>query len=60
MNYITQGNGSVFEQEPLIGLAKDGQAITFKHDGWMPMDTLRDKMVLTKFWEEEKASWKTW
>ena len=34
-----------WEQEPLKGLASDGELMSFKHDGfWQPMDTLRDKI----------------
>jgi len=60
-DYITEGDGTVFEQEPLKNLAKDGEIYTYKHDGfWMPMDTLRDKNLLNKMWNENKAPWKVW
>ena len=39
----------VFEREPLQNLAKDGQLMAFKHEGfWQCMDTLRDKELLNK------------
>jgi hypothetical protein len=61
LDYIGNGDSIVFEQDPLIKLAEDGQVYTYKHRGfWMPMDTLRDKVNLQKLWEEGKAPWKTW
>lgn len=61
MNYITAGDQTVFEQEPLQNLAKDGYAFTYKHNGfWMPMDTLRDKVTLSKMWDEGMPPWKKW
>ena len=55
------GDGSVWEQEPLIGLAQDGQLMAFEHEGfWQPMDTLRDKVHLEELWQSGKAPWKSW
>jgi len=60
-DYITEGDETVFEQAPLMNLAKDGELFTFKYEGfWKPMDTLRDKQRLQKMWEEKKAPWKVW
>jgi glucose-1-phosphate cytidylyltransferase len=59
-NYI-DGDSTIFEQEPLIGLANDGQLISYKHDGfWKCMDTLRDKKSLCKMWDSNNAPWKKW
>ena len=55
------GDDCIWEQEPLMGLATEGQLMAYKHEGfWQPMDTLRDKMHLEELWEEGKAPWKTW
>ena len=55
------GDASTWEQEPLKGLAADGELMSFKHDGfWQPMDTLRDKMKLNELLEQNKAPWKLW
>ena len=55
------GDASVWEQEPLKGLASDGELMSFKHDGfWQPMDTLRDKMKLNDLLDQNKAPWKVW
>ena len=60
-DYITKGDETVFEQEPLQNLAKDGEIYTYKHNGfWMPMDTLRDKNKLNEMWNSGNALWKIW
>ncbi len=60
LNYI-EGDGTVFEQEPLQKLARDGQLYSYRHHGfWKCMDTLRDKTMLNEMWNSRKAKWKTW
>ena len=55
------GDSSTWEQEPLKGLAADGELMSFKHKGfWQPMDTLRDKMKLDELLATNKAPWKKW
>ncbi len=52
---------TVWEREPMEGLARDGQLAAYQHDGfWQPMDTLRDKMLLQQLWESGNAPWKSW
>ena len=35
--------------------------MSYKHEGfWQCMDTLREKMLLEKMWQENKAPWRTW
>lgn len=52
---------TVFEKEPLETVAKKGQLMAYKHDGfWQCMDTQRDKFNLEKQWNEGKALWKVW
>jgi glucose-1-phosphate cytidylyltransferase len=54
-------DSTIWEREPLDGLAKDGELIAFKHDGfWQPMDTLREKIMLNDLWNSGKAPWKVW
>ncbi len=61
LSYITEGDGTVFEQKPLQNLAKDGEIFTYKHDGfWKPMDSLKDKNDLNKLWDTNNAQWKVW
>ena len=60
-DYIDDDESTVFEQEPLMRLAQDGEIFTYKHHGfWMPMDTLRDKNKLNEMWQENKAERKIW
>jgi glucose-1-phosphate cytidylyltransferase len=52
---------TVWEQEPLMRLADEGQLMAFEHDGfWQPMDTLRDRHLLEELWASDKAPWKKW
>lgn len=52
---------TVFEKDPLETIAKKGQLMAYKHDGfWQCMDTQRDKFNLEKQWNEGKALWKVW
>jgi glucose-1-phosphate cytidylyltransferase len=49
-----------FEQDPMNKLVSDGQLMTSQHHGfWQPMDTLREKMLLTSLALEEVPPWKT-
>jgi len=55
------GDSTVFEKEPLESLARDGELVAYKHDGfWQPMDTLRDKNHLEDLWSTGNAPWKVW
>jgi glucose-1-phosphate cytidylyltransferase len=61
LDYIKDGDSTVWEQEPLKNLASDGELMSFIHDGfWQPMDTLRDKNYLESLWSKKKAPWKIW
>jgi glucose-1-phosphate cytidylyltransferase len=60
LDYISNDD-TVFEQEPLQNLAKEGQLLHYRHDGfWKCMDTLRDKKVLNEMWSAGHAKWKIW
>jgi len=55
------GDSTIFEKDPLEGLARDGELMAFKHGGfWQPMDTLRDKQHLEELWADGKPPWKVW
>lgn len=59
-DYI-EGDSTVFEKAPLERLAKEGQLMSFRHDGfWKCMDTQRDWMELQTLWERGDAPWKNW
>ena len=54
-------DSTIWEREPLEGLARDGQLKAFHHEGfWQPMDTLRDKVYLDNLWSQGAAPWKVW
>lgn len=60
IDYI-ENDSTIFEQQPLQNLAKDGKLGAFKHYGfWHPVDTLRDKNLLEEMWNTGKAKWKAW
>jgi glucose-1-phosphate cytidylyltransferase len=49
-----------WEDAPLQTLAREGELMAFRHDGfWQPMDTLRDRLVLERLWQEG-APWRVW
>lgn len=60
LKYI-DGDTTIFEKEPLEGLAKDGELFAYQHKGfWQCMDTLRDKNMLSDLWDKGEAAWKVW
>jgi len=60
IDYIADDT-TLWEREPMEGLARDGQLAAYQHAGfWQPMDTLRDKVLLQQLWESGNAPWKTW
>jgi glucose-1-phosphate cytidylyltransferase len=57
-DYIKADQSCSFEREPLQNLARDGQLMTFTHDGfWMPMDTFREYTLLNDMWQRGEAPW---
>jgi len=56
-----KGDATTWEQDPLRGLAADGQLTAYQHQGfWQPMDTLRDRHHLEELWAQGRAPWKVW
>ena len=55
------GDSTSWEQEPLAGLARDGELMAYVHSGfWQPMDTLRERNLLEELWQSGRAPWKRW
>jgi glucose-1-phosphate cytidylyltransferase len=55
------GDGTVWEQEPLRSLARQGQLACYRHRGfWQAMDTLRDRHLLEQLWDSGAAPWRVW
>ena len=60
-DYINEGDATIFEQKPMLTLAKKGELMGFEHDGfWQCMDTQREKEKLESLWAEGRAPWKRW
>ena len=52
---------SVLEREPLEELARDGELVAYRHDGFFqPMDTYREFTMLNELWDAGAAPWKVW
>lgn len=61
LDYISQGDATIWEQEPLKNLAIADQLQAYQHTGfWLPMDTLRDKIKLEKLWNGNQVPWRVW
>ena len=55
------GDDTYWEREPLVRLARDGQLMAYRHEGfWQCMDTLRDKENLEALWLSGRAPWRVW
>jgi glucose-1-phosphate cytidylyltransferase len=53
------GDDTVLERDVLEPLAREGQLMVWKHDGfWQCMDTLRDVRTLTALWQGGQAPWR--
>ena len=60
LDYV-EGDSIMFERDPMENLARDGQLMCYRHEGfWQCMDTLRDKQKLDGLWESGAAPWKLW
>ena len=56
-NYIS-GDEMPFEWDPLTKLTQERVLGAFFHEGfWAPVDTLREKKELEKFWDESNPPW---
>ncbi len=52
---------TVLEKAPLETVARDGQLMAYKHEGfWQCMDTLREKEMLERLWASGNPPWKVW
>jgi glucose-1-phosphate cytidylyltransferase len=60
-DYLSDNPSCVLEQEPLQNLAKDGQLVAYRHDGFFfAMDTFRELKYLNDLWDGGRAPWKVW
>lgn len=60
IDYI-ENDETIWERRPIEQLARDGQLMGYRHDGfWSCMDTLKEKNLLEDLWNSGKAPWKVW
>jgi glucose-1-phosphate cytidylyltransferase len=61
LDHLQDDPGLVFEQGPLMQLARDGELMAHQHNGfWQAMDNSRDYKFLNDLWNEGRAPWNTW
>jgi glucose-1-phosphate cytidylyltransferase len=61
LDYLENDTDCVLEKKPLESLARAGELMAFRHDGfWQCMDTTRDLEYLQKAWSSRNAPWKVW
>jgi glucose-1-phosphate cytidylyltransferase len=59
-DYI-KGDDTQWEKKPLERLAREGQLMAYRHNGfWQCMDTIHEKRLLEILWQGGQAPWKTW
>lgn len=55
------GDDCNFEADVLDPLAREGELMAFRHEGfWQCMDTLRDVRLLNSLWDQGAPPWRTW
>ncbi len=60
-DYLSLDPECVMEQEPLQKLARDGQLMAFRHEGFFyAMDTYREALKLNELWDTGDAPWAKW
>jgi glucose-1-phosphate cytidylyltransferase len=60
LQYLSPHENCILEQEPLKQIARDGQLMMYKHNGfWQCMDTYREHQMLEEMWQKS-APWKVW
>lgn len=56
-----KGDDCVLEREPLGRLAREGEIVAYKHNGFFyAMDTYRDYKFLNELWDSGQTPWKKW
>lgn len=60
-DYLSDDPGCIFEQEPMMKLARDGQMAVYTHDGfWYACDTANDIVKMNQLCEQSKDRWRVW
>ena len=51
---------TILERRPLERMAGEGQLMAYQHEGfWQPMDTIRERQMLERYWASGQAPWVT-
>ena len=59
--YLDSDDACVLEQEPLTQLARAGELMAYRHDGFFyAMDTYRELKILNELWDRGESPWKVW
>jgi glucose-1-phosphate cytidylyltransferase len=60
-DYLNADASCTLEREPMEHLAKAGELIAYRHDGFFrAMDTYREFQLLNELWDSGRAAWKVW
>ena len=55
------GESCILEREPLEQLAREGELMTYRHEGFFyAMDTYREYLYLNDLWTSGRAPWRIW
>ena len=58
---LVDGDACRWEDVPLRTLAERDELRAYLHDGfWQPMDTVRERDLLTELWHSGEAPWRVW
>ncbi|MGE5785604.1 MAG: glucose-1-phosphate cytidylyltransferase, partial [Myxococcales bacterium] len=61
LKYFDAAPSCIMEREPMERLAKDGQLMAYRHEGFFfAMDTYREYVELNSLWDKGQAPWKVW
>jgi glucose-1-phosphate cytidylyltransferase len=61
LDYFDTAPECIMEREPLERLARDGQLMAYRHEGFfVTMDTYREYRELNAIWDSGQAPWKVW
>lgn len=55
------GEMTHWERQPMERLARDGQLMSYRHEGfWQCLDTPRDLSLLNRLWDSGSPPWRLW
>ncbi len=55
------GDATVWEESPMLGLIRDGELAVYPHQGfWQSLDTAKDLDFLNQMWQAHKRPWVKW